>query len=550
MKVFFTCALAALAFSIPAQAQDDYKLVWQDEFNGTSVNTDAWNIETGPRYNNEMQYYKTDNVWEGDGNLVLTPKWENYGGKSFTSGRVNTQHRVHFTYGRIDARITMPLTYKGSWPAWWMLGEDSETNAWPGCGEIDFIELGNYNGYPENGNDPTKFFPATIHWYQQGNMGYGEGHGMKYINTTAAKVEGNGSHLFTCIWDANSIKMYVDLDKNPNVAPYATFTRDEVGAYYWDKTFRKDYYLILNLAVGGDFTSIFDPSGITAKLGPEGAMYVDYVRIYQKNGQTGTFPGKVSDKGKTPAQMEGGGSTPTTSDDSNNTTDNSHNSYSGIISLYSDLYPNVGKGSTWNNWGGSNTKENFYEITISDGNKAAGVNNITYGGYNINSDWSSIDASGAKFLHVDIFSYDNNGIDVGLTSKGVRGDGSDNATGYLHVNLVPGWNSFDFPIEDIKTSARNNGMNFDLSKLIQFSWQNGTGYSTLLFDNIYLSKDSNYAKANNNNTSTGINSITQDIAENNRNLSGNWYRLDGSRVHGNPTTAGIYIHNGRKIALK
>ena len=119
-----------------------YTLVWSDEFNGSSLDRDSWNVEingTGCG-NAELQYYldKPTNVCVRDGNLVITARKEKYQDKNFTSGRINTMNKVCFTYGVVEARIKLPKTANGLWPAFWMMGNDISTVSWPRVGTSHF----------------------------------------------------------------------------------------------------------------------------------------------------------------------------------------------------------------------------------------------------------------------------------------------------------------------------------------------------------------------------------------------------------------------------
>ena len=356
----FSLSLAAL--SLTATAQSNLKLVWQDEFNGNAINTSTWNVEDANLgYNNELQYYRPDNVQVRDGNLVVTPKKETYGPRSFTSGRINSQKKFFFTHGRIDARIKMPKTQGGLWPAFWMLGENGE---WPDNGEIDIVEL----GMMPNNNNPEGFFPATVHWKDQNGT-----HQMKPENRDAYSVEDGQYHLYTCVWDESSIKMYLDMDKNPNAAPYYTLTKGvDIADELYTPRFNRPFHILFNVAVGGDFPKIYDPNDITVfNRNEDHAMYVDYVRVYQEEGKENIN----EDPTLLPSAP-----TPTQSADA-------------VTSLYSDAYTNVVNGSTWQTWQAANAAENFYDYTTSKGDIAKGVNNINYGALNLMGDWSTIDVT-------------------------------------------------------------------------------------------------------------------------------------------------------------
>ncbi|HEY8893853.1 MAG TPA: glycoside hydrolase family 16 protein, partial [Niastella sp.] len=118
-----------------------YQLIWSDEFDGTSVNTGKWNIDNGnPNVNNELEYYQAANAAVTGGNLVITARQQSMGGQPYTSAKLNSYGKFSVTYGRIEARIKLPMV-QGTWPAFWMLGNNINTGAgWPTCGEIDIME--------------------------------------------------------------------------------------------------------------------------------------------------------------------------------------------------------------------------------------------------------------------------------------------------------------------------------------------------------------------------------------------------------------------------
>ena len=300
--------------------QSDWQLVWEDDFNGQQIDTNFWNLDDNARGggNAELQYYTPRNVTvekhplTGESCLVLNAKREDYKNRPCTSARLNTQDKVTVQYGKIEARIAFPYTADGLWPAFWMLGNNLATNlgdnddidrqidrlrrqgrvVWPKCGEIDIVEMGHKDGIVAGTQD--RFFNGAAHWGESFNNG-------KYPNTagfcTADYAVQGDFHLFTVIWTEDSLAMYLDQDRYPDVLPYFQLSLrnkevNEPGHY-----FNHPFYLVLNLSVGGFFPDMpaqekypalitaDDPSfqRVTA-LPSDGSavkMYVDYIRVYK-----------------------------------------------------------------------------------------------------------------------------------------------------------------------------------------------------------------------------------------------------------------------------
>ncbi len=272
----------------PKPDAEGYTLVWNDEFDGASLDTGKWLIEVNGNGggNAELQYYNESGITlgndpvKGNSALIITARRESCNGKSFVSGRLNTSGHFEFTYGRAEARIRLPKTANGLWPAFWMLGADYQTNTWPRCGEIDIMECGNADGIRNSTQD--RYFNGACHWgYYKGSV---------YPNyarssTNSYSIQDGEYHTFTLVWDSQSIKMYLDRESYPKAEPYYAMDivdkTDDWGVGYY---FHHDFFIVLNMAVGGYFTGILDPSGITAlaNAGDSASMYVDYVRVYQK----------------------------------------------------------------------------------------------------------------------------------------------------------------------------------------------------------------------------------------------------------------------------
>lgn len=299
-KIYLPVILASISMPLLAQdAQngsgetDGYHLVWQELFDGSQLNPMRWDIEVNGNGggNNELQYYtdREDNVRvgkddKGNGCLILTAVRENYSGRSFTSGRVNSKNRIAFTHGKIEAAIKLPKTANGLWPAFWMMGNDFDAVGWPKCGETDILEMGNATGI-SNGTQ-ERYFNGACHW--------GKGWpAASYAvpSTKSYSLQDGEFHLYTLIWDENTVKMYVDLDKKPVQNPYYRMDipcDDPNNEWSPGNYFHKDNFILFNLAIGGDFTGIHEPKNITAlndENGQKASMYVNYVKIYQKGGE-------------------------------------------------------------------------------------------------------------------------------------------------------------------------------------------------------------------------------------------------------------------------
>lgn len=243
--------------------QHNWILTWSDEFDGAAgVLPDAtkwtFDIGNGGWGNQELQYYtnRPENVsLDGTGNLVITAKSESFGGASFTSARIKTQGLFTQTYGRFEARIKTPYG-PGIWPAFWMLGANNETVAWPQCGEIDILEL--------KGHQPT-INHGSLH-----GPGYSGGSAITDTYALLNDRFDNGYHIFAVEWDADKIDFFVDGYLYQRVSKSTVASK---GEWVYDHPF----YLILNVAVGGNFAGF--PTSETPF--PQ-KMTIDYVRVYNK----------------------------------------------------------------------------------------------------------------------------------------------------------------------------------------------------------------------------------------------------------------------------
>lgn len=300
ITIIFALQLVGISFA------QDYKLVWEDDFNDPVLNeTEHWTVEVNGDGggNNEMQYYRRENITieqlsDGVNCLVINARRENYGGKLVTSGRLVTRGKVSCRYGKIEARIKLPQTANGLWPAFWMMGEDYSSVGWPKCGEIDIMEMGNASGI--NNGTQDRYFNGACHWGEDWNGGAYPNYAKATTNSYSLQDD---FHLFSLVWDETAIRMYLDLDRYPDNAPYYEMTIngpdvDNNPSRY----FHKPFSVLLNLAVGGYFTGIYGNNNISriTALPADGSdvkMYVDYVRIYQKGVDGEMYSGPDPDTG-------------------------------------------------------------------------------------------------------------------------------------------------------------------------------------------------------------------------------------------------------------
>ena len=243
-----------------------WKLVFTEDFN--TFDNSVWTKETHEAgwVNNELQEYIEACVSVGkDGDksvLILTAKKE---GDKFYSGRVNSKGKKSFQYGKVEASIKLPKTANGLWPAFWMMGDNDRQ--WPACGEIDIMEMGEKAGIANNTTET--YINTAIHYGP--NV---EGHEQVFQTKTMEKSLQDGNyHVYSLEWNENELIVKVDdiLIKTFNIGP-------DSGRFEY---FNDKFYLLLNLAVGGDFPGITDPAQITAlKDGEKAQMFIDWVKIY------------------------------------------------------------------------------------------------------------------------------------------------------------------------------------------------------------------------------------------------------------------------------
>jgi beta-glucanase (GH16 family) len=246
----------------PGAAFACWQLAWSDEFSGTNVDTSKWTFDTGNGQggwgNNELEYYTTraTNVYVSNGSLNIVARKESYQGYKYTSAKLKTLGLFSALYGRFEFRVKLPQG-TGYWPALWLMPVNSSYGGgWAACGEVDIME--------NKGRIPTEVM-GTLHY------------GAPYpgnVHTGAVYDFPNGGsvtswHVYAMEWTTNQFSWYVD------GMLYQTQTSWWSSGGSYPEPFNNPFYIIMNLAVGGNFDG--NPTGSTAFPGD---MQVDYVRVY------------------------------------------------------------------------------------------------------------------------------------------------------------------------------------------------------------------------------------------------------------------------------
>ncbi len=261
LALLVAMAIFCAACSENSSSKDrDWQLVWEDEFEGQEgqlINSSKWGYDIGTDWGNSQLEYDTDRAenvsLDGNGNLAIITRKENYMGSAYTSARISTRGLFETTYGRFEARIQLPWG-QGIWPAFWLLGNNVDEVSWPECGEIDIMEY--------RGQQPS-IIHGTIH-----GPGYSAGGGITQSFELTQDRFDTGFHEFAVEWGEDFIEFFVD-DKH-----YQTITPgDLTGNWVFDHPF----YIILNVAVGGGYVG---PPNANTQF-PQ-TMLVDWVRVYEE----------------------------------------------------------------------------------------------------------------------------------------------------------------------------------------------------------------------------------------------------------------------------
>jgi beta-glucanase (GH16 family) len=270
------------------------KLLWSEEFNGASLNTSTWTASNGNGCqinlcgygNQELQFYSPANLGiadvpfePGTRALAITARRETIGSNQFTSGKVDSSGKVQVKYGLIEVRMATPKVGIGLWPAAWMLGVSPQT--WPRNGEIDIMEMGGRQPAGLPPISPDQFVGSNVITFQQaacvpGNESCAGSTAWQNKNWyTPSRSLANRFVTYRLYWTDTQMRFTV-LDNGREYDMYkAPITVNSTAL-------NQPFYLLLNMAVGGNFTPAATPAQVTAPL--PATTYVDYIRVYELDG--------------------------------------------------------------------------------------------------------------------------------------------------------------------------------------------------------------------------------------------------------------------------
>jgi beta-glucanase (GH16 family) len=247
--------LSMIMTSISINAQ--WVLVWNDEFDAPTLDITKWTNDVGGNGwgNNEAQYYTNgSNLSFANGLATITAKQEQFSSNQYTSAKIISKNLFDIKYGKIEGRMKCPMG-QGLWPAFWMLGSNIDAVSWPQCGEIDIME---------HINNETKIH-GTAHWNNVSHQYLG---GIINNDPTAF-------HTYSITWDSLAIKWYMD-----DQLYYLLNIQNNVNG---TEEFHEKFYLLLNLAVGGDWPGY----PINTTVFPA-EFVIDYVRVYKDQSELST----------------------------------------------------------------------------------------------------------------------------------------------------------------------------------------------------------------------------------------------------------------------
>ncbi len=263
-SVIFVLATILMAGSLQAQ---NWELVWSDEFDGDSLNTDYWEYQIGTGTsegltnwgNNERQYYtdREENVYVKEGKLHIRAQEENFGNRNYTSARIRTKGRKDFLYGRFEIRAKMPIG-QGIWPAIWMMPTDNVYGGWAASGEIDIMEY--------LGHEPHRVH-GTLHY---GGAWPNNVYSGRHYDLTSGRFS-DDFYTFAIEWEYGEMRWFVD------DVLYQTRNYWYTTGHRFPAPFDEKFHFIMNVAVGGNWPGNPDH---TTEFPQE--MVVEYLRVYEE----------------------------------------------------------------------------------------------------------------------------------------------------------------------------------------------------------------------------------------------------------------------------
>jgi len=246
----------------------DLELVWEDEFLGDDLNNTKWDFQIGNGVNgwgnNELQFYTSskNNYELSEGLLKIVPLHNPFLEQPYTSSKLVTKNKFSFkSPGIISVKFKVPQG-QGLWPAIWMMPVDDIFGGWPRSGEIDLMEARGSN---------TQQVLSTIHYFQNGHQFQGGQH-----NESLATNFNKEFHNIDLVWNKEKISFYID----KKYLVFETSLNNTMGELY---PFNEDFYLILNVAIGGNFVQEPVPSEICSPSACDDSqkLIIDYVRYYK-----------------------------------------------------------------------------------------------------------------------------------------------------------------------------------------------------------------------------------------------------------------------------
>lgn len=287
-------------------------LIWWDEFTNPDLDLSSWSYDVGDGCaeevcgwgNQELQAYQKENVYideipDENGNyaMVFEAGKNPNDNSQFVSGRVNSQGKVDIKYGILEIRMRVPDLKTGLWPAAWLLGTNNPEIGWPRSGEIDVMEMGQKSSFRTSQGHPgvteNQYVGSNVIWYSDSACNDGNptcaaaiagdtGFNNPYVSDTDMN---DRFQIYRLYWDETAIRFTVedeDVEYDLYSAPFGFGSNAELQS-----TFRKPYYMVLNMAVGGNFTDAINPEEITAPFPAK--MYIDYIRLKDYNGSGEVF---------------------------------------------------------------------------------------------------------------------------------------------------------------------------------------------------------------------------------------------------------------------